>query len=90
MLTVRRRWITASLAMLLVGVATAQNDPTPQPPSEKIDPIELFSKLVDRYRALETYRDTVDAAYVTVRQDRPPHHVTQRFTCHVSGSALRE
>ncbi len=54
-----------------------------------LEPAELFQRLVERYRRLETYEDRVDLVHVTTRSGQPPHRVETRIACHIVGGTLR-
>lgn len=53
------------------------------------DPLRLFLSVVDRYRRLHTYRDTVNLVQVTHRAGEEPTRVETKLTCEVTGRELR-
>lgn len=88
----------ATLALIggeRVGWARAADtgDP-PTPPANPAtsvtqDPLSFFQQLVDRYGALVTYQDSVDAVFLTDRAGEEPHRVETRIACEIKEGALR-
>ncbi len=52
------------------------------------DPPAFFDKLVERYRALDVYRDTARLVQVTERPGEEPHRLETRIACTLENHAL--
>ena len=71
------------------GAAVADEHGTSANAVSEIDPQAFFGRLIERYRRLETYRDTVDVVYVTAAVGREPHRVVSRISCRIAEGRLR-
>ncbi len=71
------------------GAAVADEHGTSANAVSEIDPQAFFGRLIERYRRLKTYRDTVDAVYVTAAVGREPHRVVSRISCRIADGRLR-
>ena len=71
------------------GAAVADEHGTSANAVSEIDPQAFFERLIERYRRLETYRDTVDVVYVTEAVGREPHRVVSRISCRIADGRLR-
>ncbi len=71
------------------GAAVADEHAAPANAVTEIDPQAFFGRLIERYRRLETYLDTVDVVYVTAAVGREPHRVVSRISCRIADGRLR-
>ncbi len=71
------------------GAAVADEHGTSANAVSEINPQAFFERLIERYRRLETYRDTVDVVYVTAAVGREPHRVVSRISCRIADGRLR-
>ncbi|MHC4414079.1 MAG: hypothetical protein ACYS0G_02215 [Planctomycetota bacterium] len=85
------------VGLLCTCAAAAADEPAPpaapiETPAFEAEPLEpeaFLTRLVERYRRLSVYQDTVDVVHTTIRADERPHRVATRFTCRVENETLR-
>lgn len=58
-------------------------------PDGAADPAAVFDALVDRYRRIEAYQDTVDLVEIVSRGEQRPHRVETRLACRIENDRLR-
>ena len=87
---VRHAIPVAVLAMLAVLMFAAPAIAQDSAVSDAVaDPVAVFDTLVDRYRGLDAYEDTVEVVEIVTRGEQRRHRVETRLVCRIENDRLR-
>lgn len=73
------------IMITMAGPAIAQDLAEP---GAVADPVAVFDTLVDRYRRLVAYEDTVEVVEIITRPEQRRHRVETRLTCRIENDRL--